>query len=92
VRARELQERFQRHALGIQRAALCRLAAQRLFGGFAHLAAEIADQRAEDLVLGMEVRVKTAQRGPGAASDPGDRGFVEAPLAELDGCGIQQFS
>ena len=54
--------------------------------------AHVADERAEQLLLALEIGVEGAERDAGAAGDAGDRGLVEAALAELLRRRLQQFA
>ena len=79
--AHELEEAQQARALGgdlVGRGANARR------DMVADLVGHVADQRAEDRVLRIEIGVETAQRDPGAARDPADRSVVKPLFAELD--------
>ena len=49
-----------------------------------HLRRHVLHQRPENLVLGIEVSVETAECGPCAAGDAADRCIVETALTEFD--------
>ena len=54
--------------------------------------AHVPDQRAEQLVLRIEIGIETAERGPGALGYPGDRGLVKTLLAKFQRRRVQQLA